>query len=286
MAELNEMSCGQSKGVFFIYVTDRCNFNCSFCSRREEAVADISNEKDDLILKHIRDNDYDNYSILGGEPFLKLGFLKEIIRIIPLGKGKRITTNGSFLNDEIVEWVNENKITISLSINGVNGGEKSFSDLKKISSEGESLLKIINGINSLSIKKVVLKGDSKEDILLSVCALHESFPNAKIEAVFDNWDLATLDLKDIFKFEFVLACLHNSDSSFSKWFDFHSPDYSEFCKNCNPTSMTPEGVVFGCSCVRERKLLEKESVPYRKISDSQKSLFNKIKRAFYGNHKI
>lgn len=100
----------------FVLLGNACNQDCSYCYQKKEPIISQFNESIiDVINKH------DRLYLFGGEPFLYLKTIKEIISHI----GNKvnfinITTNGTLLTKDIVDWVNDNNIHISLSHDGYN----------------------------------------------------------------------------------------------------------------------------------------------------------------------
>lgn len=101
----------------YIEITNRCNLNCSFCSRVERTLRDMSLDEFELILNKIKD--YTNYIYLHvkGEPLLH----KDIIKMINLAEKYNLkvnlTTNGTLFKEKAIELgkcTNLNKINFSL----------------------------------------------------------------------------------------------------------------------------------------------------------------------------
>jgi hypothetical protein len=120
-----------------------------------------------------------------GRTLLKFDLLKKILELLPEEKLKLIHSNGSLLTKEIVEWINKKNISLSLSLNGVEDGEKNVNEMLKKSQFKGDLISLINSINHLILRKVALKQESKEDLLISIYSLHQTFPKAKINLFWD-----------------------------------------------------------------------------------------------------
>lgn len=108
----------------FFDITRLCNANCKYCFTNSGIMKDERELSNDEILKvfnEIKKNKINKVSIGGGEPFLK-----DIVKIISRNKDIQIsiTTNGTILNDDIIECLQKSpnvKVTISLdSLSNIN----------------------------------------------------------------------------------------------------------------------------------------------------------------------
>jgi sulfatase maturation enzyme AslB (radical SAM superfamily) len=262
--------------ILTIYITNECNFNCSFCIQNDRTKHKISLNKE-AILTHLKNNEYEMYAFSGGEPLLNFEFLKEIIEFLPEKKVKLIHSNASLLNKEIVEFINKKNISFSISLNGIEAGEKNLKQLLSCSSFKGDLISLINDINHLLIKKIVLNEESKEDLLLRIYSLHETFPKAKLSLVWDYNNLPNLNVKDFFNMEFILTCLRKFDSNFTEWFNLKVGPCEFSCADCEPFAINPDGTIQGCIF---------EELKLQKLSKTQEELLQKIKSDFYPFNKV
>lgn len=119
--------------VISVWVTDLCNMQCPYCYTNRDNSNEMNNGMQEKILEFI---DYkmkqypsDTLSIkfFGGEPLLKFEFIKEFTKKISSVKDKwidnpiglLITTNGTMLTNEVVDFLEEYKFSVSLSIDGI-----------------------------------------------------------------------------------------------------------------------------------------------------------------------
>ncbi|AIQ70985.1 radical SAM/SPASM domain-containing protein [Paenibacillus graminis] len=110
-----------------IFFTRDCNLRCSYCYEGEKNTSEISHETLDriscFVSEHMRKvGDHDLTIVThGGEPLLvhtKIqSFIKQIKEKIPQTKFS-ITTNGTIMNDSILELLSEEYDNISISIDG------------------------------------------------------------------------------------------------------------------------------------------------------------------------
>lgn len=111
-----------------IFMTNACNMKCSYCYQGEEKSFNIMNsqtilETIDFLAKHAQSMKDSNVMIVihGGEPLIAF---KEIEQIVKYAKNKikgvyfSITTNGLLLNDRIEEFLLNEFLHISISLDG------------------------------------------------------------------------------------------------------------------------------------------------------------------------
>jgi uncharacterized protein len=114
---------------FYFHMTDACNFRCTYCYARAEGKGKRMSVKTagaiiDRLLSDIP-HDYIYIEFHGGEPLL---VKKDLEAIVEYGKrrafsmGRRIDfsvqTNGSLIDDEVIEWALRNEIKMGISIDG------------------------------------------------------------------------------------------------------------------------------------------------------------------------
>lgn len=103
-----------TNGLFIrLILGTQCNLKCSYCSQFksdiEYALKDCDSFKIPPNTEHIE--------FWGGEPLL---YKKYIDRLLPRLKNikKSLITNGILLNEDIVSWLNQNKIAVTISHDG------------------------------------------------------------------------------------------------------------------------------------------------------------------------
>jgi uncharacterized protein len=118
-----------------LQLTQRCNFRCTYCIYSEDSSPyqrnhsnndmspEIAEKAVDFLFSHSRDVSNVNIGFYGGEPLLKFDLLKHIVEYVKENYyGKRvhysITTNGSLMTDEVVEYFVENDIYPMISFDG------------------------------------------------------------------------------------------------------------------------------------------------------------------------
>lgn len=128
-----------------LLLTEKCNLACGYClagtnPNMPAMDAAIGRRTVDLAfnMTHAR---VLGFEFSGGEPFMRFGLMRELVSYIqshPRRNGRRVylsvQSNGTLLNQERVQWLRDNDVTIGVSMDGqpwsqnisrpsVNGGE-------------------------------------------------------------------------------------------------------------------------------------------------------------------
>ncbi len=117
-----------------LQVTQQCNLRCEYCAYsgiyeknrvHNSACMDFETAKKaiDLFLSNCTDRDRVTIGFYGGEPLLELPLIKRCIQYANSKvEGKNITynmtTNGTLLSDEVVDYLVENDFQLSISLDG------------------------------------------------------------------------------------------------------------------------------------------------------------------------
>ncbi|MFH1751932.1 MAG: radical SAM protein [archaeon] len=121
--------------------TKRCNSKCIMCQIPRTGRKELSLEQIDLIFSKLEKLGIKECFVQGGEPLLRKDF-KEILNIISSHKIQpRLVTNGLLLNKEILEFLNSNNYSLTISLDtlkpelyfklrGVKGLEKVLDNIK------------------------------------------------------------------------------------------------------------------------------------------------------------
>lgn len=117
---------------FIFFPTSTCNLRCVYCyaSAGQTPAINLDIKKAKLWVQHVFDNispDIKKVTLTfhgGGEPTNNPGLLKELTELVQnkcivsnLPLAISCTTNGNF-NDEVFNWIAENKVKVSFSIDG------------------------------------------------------------------------------------------------------------------------------------------------------------------------
>lgn len=114
------------------WVTSDCNLSCKYCYEGKEKkqiymsrdIVDKSIEYTFKYLKNINKNDF-RVQIHGGEPFLAFDTIKYLVYRVKDECNRRninvsflTTTNGTIMNDDIIEFIKKEMPSISISLDG------------------------------------------------------------------------------------------------------------------------------------------------------------------------
>lgn len=119
--------------MLILQVTQQCNFRCEYCVYSGNYLTRTHSSKKmsistafkgiDFIINHSKNNNKINIGFYGGEPLLEFDFVKKCIEYAEeKAEGKDVefnmTTNGSLLNDEIVEFLYKHNVSLTISLDG------------------------------------------------------------------------------------------------------------------------------------------------------------------------
>ncbi|WP_373898565.1 thioether cross-link-forming SCIFF peptide maturase [Haloimpatiens sp. FM7315] len=150
-------------------VTHACNLRCKYCFADEGKYhgqsqimsVEVGKKSLDFVVKHSGPRKNIEVDLFGGEPLLAFENIKEIVnygRELEKRYNKSIrftmTTNCTLLNDEIMNYLNENMVNIVLSIDG----RKEVNDRVRFDAEGKGSYDTILP----KIKEMVEKRDPKK----------------------------------------------------------------------------------------------------------------------------
>lgn len=278
-------------------VTKYCNYKCKHCC----ASADLVDTKDELttkqsknILKQLNDFGVEEIYFSGGEPFSR----KDILDILRTAReydiACNISTNGSFLTDEIASELSKlkiNKVHISLDSNI----EDDFNEFRG----GNYFEPTINAIKLLKkhhiyvrVGTVIWKKNYKtlEDMIKYLCDLNVD------EMVF-NWLVQVGRLKDnkdvcvdIKYFDETIEKIHEYQEKYKNKIkiSMHRNEKFENSDTVCPAGETffyidPQGYVSPCSWIKkmDKKYTSKQSLKdttFQEIINSDEiQIFNKLK---------
>lgn len=148
-----------------LQITQQCNFRCEYCvysgsylnrgHSNKKMSFETAQKGIDFIINHSKNYDEINIGFYGGEPLLEFDFIKQCVEYAEnKADGKEIrfsmTTNGSLLTDEIVEFLYKHDVVLTISLDG----PKKIHDAhrKLASNNGGSFDKVINNIINIEKK--------------------------------------------------------------------------------------------------------------------------------------
>lgn len=201
--------------MYTIYLTTDCNFKCTYCYEGYQSHLNITEEKMIDIIEFIYRNEKSNrvnVGFLGGEPLLKKEIICQAVEYIKVHYPERqtvyyMTTNGSLLDDEMIEFMQEKEFHLRISFDGteethnlnrrVKSGKAEYGNIL------ENIIKIQKSKMIYSVRMTVA-ANAVENIFENIRFLHEhEFDN--ISMVLDIYMEFTEDLQDEFKKQMELV---------------------------------------------------------------------------------
>ncbi len=115
------------KIIYVIYLTTECNYHCTYCYENFERKQAFNKESLYKVLDFIFSNDSGkriSIEFMGGEPLLKFDLINAAVLYIEKMYADRnvnyhMTTNGTFLTDEIISFLKEKNFSLRLSFDGI-----------------------------------------------------------------------------------------------------------------------------------------------------------------------
>jgi len=151
--------------MLVLQVTQQCNFRCEYCVYSGNYLNRTHSSKRmsistalkgiDFLISHSKNHDEINIAFYGGEPLLEFNFIKECIDYAEKkADGKKVTfsmtTNGSLLTDEIVEFLYKHDVELTVSL---DGPKEIHDNHRKLASNNRgSFDKVINNIINIEKK--------------------------------------------------------------------------------------------------------------------------------------
>ena len=157
---------------FWVHTTDSCNFNCPYCYIDKSNGKSITGENMDLFIaklkQQVKERDLAEVSIRfsGGEPLLKFRQVKEYVKKIKKNLAQTncklnigFLTNLSLLNEEIYNFIKQEDLYTSVSLDGFG----KYHDKTRFLASDKGSFEIVNkNINYL------LESGHKRIIIMSV----------------------------------------------------------------------------------------------------------------------
>ena len=126
----------------------------------------MSNETINATIKMCEDHGISTINILGGEPLHPLTWSttrKLIERAHEKGIGADVTTNGSFLTEEIVSFMNKNQTKLNLSLHSLqSNNSKEILGLDVSQRLRDIILNVVDGKINYGLTTAILKTNINE----------------------------------------------------------------------------------------------------------------------------
>jgi uncharacterized protein len=152
-----------------LFVAESCNFRCRYCYASDNQVldggfmpSDIGEQAVRFAFRRSGPLGHVNFCFFGGEPLLNFEGIKHLTRLArDLGRRHRkrvrfsITTNGSLLRPEVVQWLKQYEFSVTLSIDGppdVHDRLRPFADGR---SSSDAVQRGIRALQDVDIKPLL-----------------------------------------------------------------------------------------------------------------------------------
>ena len=109
-------------------ITQQCNLACDYCYIQKKPVTmqlETARKIADYVFLHSLPDEKIEFGFFGGEPLLEFGLIKDITLIIqnhrlysPEKVNFTVTTNGTILNEKIIDFLKANNIVLCISCDG------------------------------------------------------------------------------------------------------------------------------------------------------------------------
>lgn len=158
--ELEPYLNGGKLDILLLNISNNCNLNCTYCynqggtyqDRPSLMTEEVALQAVDLIFQHYEK--VESVQFFGGEPLLNYSLIEVVCKYIEekIEAGSEmlpsfgLNTNGTILNDEILDIIKKYKINVSISIDGC----EEVHNLARINSSGHgSYQKVIENIKRM-----------------------------------------------------------------------------------------------------------------------------------------
>lgn len=201
----------------------KCNLHCKYCFRDMSKVTNIPLELNEDMRKYLQQLNpqiTESVIISGGEPLIYLDTLKEVLSLVPKNIHKCIMSNCTLLNQDIVDYMNENNIELHLSHDGKHTKYLRGVDVL----DNDKIRNLIKQVNTLMVFSVVTNKncDVVENYLDTTSRLGRDDIIYKTNAVYDtgfNKELIEGFNYDLFYRSFAeFMCEYHS---YSPYYDNH-----------------------------------------------------------------
>lgn len=230
--ELENMFNGRVKSMT-LALTEQCNLRCKYCGyipkyidgnyQLKEMQKEVALKAIDLLMKNSQESDVCNLGFYGGEPLLRLDLIKECIAYIkdkyPFRQPTyNITTNAVLFDDNVTDFLIENNIKITISLDG----PKKYQNKYRVDGGGnESYEKVYQNIHLLYRKDPKY---FKENITYNVVMY-----NGANQDLFESLDClwrSDITLIDLFETEYFKMVREKSDEACKdEFFDAKAYDF-------------------------------------------------------------
>lgn len=215
--ELNRMFTSRIKSMT-LALTEQCNLRCKYCGYMPKYINDNYQLKEmsrevafkaiDILMKNSYESELCHLGFYGGEPLLRMDFIKECIAYIsdkyPFRKPTyNITTNAVLLDDKVADFLIENDIKIIISFDG----PKKYHNKYRVDYNGNSSYeKVYRNIQALYRKNPKF---FRESVTYNV-VMFNGASNELFEFIDNLWKF-DINMIDLFETEYFINARDKND---------------------------------------------------------------------------
>jgi uncharacterized protein len=119
--------------TIILNVNTGCNLSCTYCYKEDLTTPAKGQKMEfatarssvDLLLQQARGRDQVNIVFFGGEPLSNMPLIREVVAYATPAAARQgmsvdysLTTNGTMLNEEIIDWLDQHQVAITVSMDG------------------------------------------------------------------------------------------------------------------------------------------------------------------------
>lgn len=135
-------------------VNTGCNLSCTYCYKEDLAIPSKGEKMNfetakasfEMLINQAKDRDRVNVVFFGGEPLSNYPLIRQLVayaepRAAEVGKvvDFSLTTNGTLLNEEMIDWFNEHRFALTVSMDG----PKVMHDKNRITVGGQGTYEVV-----------------------------------------------------------------------------------------------------------------------------------------------
>jgi len=259
-------------------VTDDCNFNCAYCMQKKEkkTISNACIEKAvDFFYPLFKTDGQVHCGFYGGEPLLAYDRVKHAAQLVQ-EKNKTghkniefsLTTNGSLLTDEMLDFCNQNQFALMLSFDGlvqdIGRKKDTLEKMVRVVKQVRDYPEINFDINSVFMPQTISRFFESLRFLIELEGPEITFNLSTME----EWkpvDLAALEKELERLVDFLVLYYKRTGRIPVKNFQAPVPGPGVFQCSAGKEHMavTPEGKVWGCFLFHDYFKTREASPQYR-----------------------
>jgi sulfatase maturation enzyme AslB (radical SAM superfamily) len=278
---------------FALFMTDACNFNCSYCyQKRGNTYIDTATLKKAIsfFFPFLKKDCYVNF--YGGEPLLaldKILFALDNIQFLNKTISKNIifsmTTNASLLSDDVLNILNEYKFSLLISFDGitqdVSRKKGSFKKTAVILEKAKQYPQIDLETNSVFTPATI---ENLSESIMSIVRL--GVPNISLApSQIDVWDRTSLSYYkqelEVLAQRLIFYAKKNRQIPVVNFRRIYKKSVFSCYAAKDRMAMTPEGTLWGCHLFADAYKGKEETAAYAKFCFGDLDSFMKNPEKIY-----